>query len=87
MTFLSHALAYTPFIDSLQATWPDASAYWMWLLAPLVIAISLVYRGTKVRHLADLPKAASWLALQIVLVMAGAAAALYGIHYFFIRAV
>ncbi len=59
----------------------------MWLLVPLVVAISVVYRGTKVKRLAELPKSAGWLAVQIIVVMVVAAGALYGIHYFFIRAV
>ena len=73
-------LAYRPFIDSLEPVFPDAYKYWLWLLVPLVVAISIVYKCMKVRTLRRLPWEASKMSLQIIVAMALAAAALYYMH-------
>ncbi len=77
--------AYRPFIDSIQAIAPDITAYWLWLLLPLVVAIALVYKTTKVHSMRELPWAAAKMSLQIVLYMALAAISLWGITALAVR--
>jgi len=78
-------LAYRPFIDPVETLAHNSSEYWLWLLIPLVIAISVVYRGTKVRELRELPIAAAKLSFQILVIMAGLAVGLYGLYFFVIH--
>lgn len=73
------AADYTPFVNSLQAVWPNISAYWLWSIIPLVIAICIVYKGTKVEDLRQLPWAAGKLTLIVLFVMVIGAAGLYGL--------
>lgn len=77
---MSHLLA-TLFINSLQALWPRADNYQPWAVVPLVAAISIVYKGTKLPDLHDLPWAATKLTLQILVVMVVAAVLLFGLVY------
>lgn len=77
--------AYRPFIDSIQAIAPNITAYWLLLLLPLVVAIALVYKGTKVYSVRELPWAAAKMSFQIVLYMTLAAAGLWGITALAIR--
>lgn len=77
--------AYRPFIDSIQAVTPNITAYWLWLLLPLVIAIAVVYKGTKVHSVRELPWAATKMSLQIVLYMALAAFGLWGVTMLAVR--
>ena len=51
--------------------------YWLWLLIPLVVVISIVYKTIKLRDLSKLPAQAASLAAQIVVFMILAAAALW----------
>lgn len=74
-------LAYRPFIDSMHGLFPFMTDYWLWLLVPLVLAISLVYKTTRVTFLYELPRAMLRMALQIVAVMILLAVALYGIYF------
>lgn len=79
---------YTPLINSLQSLWPAAGDYTLWAVLPLVIAISIVYKATKVRELRDLPRAAAKLSGLVLISMGLAAAGLYGLvwalnHYWF----
>lgn len=79
MSFTFTMLAYRPFIDSIQETLPNLTAYWLFLLLPLVVGISLVYKTTKVENLQKLAWEASKMSFQIVIYMALAAAGLWGI--------
>lgn len=69
----------TLFIHSLQHLWPEAENYYLWGVVPLVIAISIVYKGTKVTKVRELPLEATKLAIQILVVMVLAAVLLYGV--------
>jgi hypothetical protein len=50
--------------------------YWPWLLLPLCVAVAVVYKSIKCRHMRQVPKEAGVLTLYILGGMAGAAAAL-----------
>lgn len=76
---------YRPFIDSIQAIAPNITAYWLWLLLPLVAAIALVYKGTKVHSVRELPWAATKMSLQIVFYMALAAVGLWALTALAVR--
>lgn len=79
-----HLLAttpYVPFFNSVQAIWPEAGDYWLWAVIPLAFAISLVYKGTKVTHVRELPWAATKLTTIVLFVMTLTAGALYGLVY------
>ena len=65
-------LGFRPFLDPLPM-----DRYWMLLLLPLVIGISVVYKTIKVDRLEKLPREASVLAAQIVAFMVMAAVALW----------
>lgn len=43
--------------------------YWLWLVVPLVLAISVVYKGTRVDRLNKLPREAAVMSAQILLLM------------------
>ena len=73
-------LAFTPLIDPLTAIYPGMDRYWLLLLIPLVIVICLVYKGTRVRDIKDLPKAAAIMVGQVFIVMTVAALVIYGVY-------
>lgn len=68
---ISPQLAYRPFLEPLPV-WD----YWIWLLLPLVFAISVVYKSVRVESMRRVPLEAVRLMLWIVVAMAIAAAAL-----------
>lgn len=74
LTASLHALTlgYRPLLDPIPV-----DDYWLVLLAPLVLAISVVYKAIKLDDLAQLPRQAIHLAGQIVAFMIMAAAALW----------
>jgi hypothetical protein len=72
-------LAYRPFIDTLENGIHGADAIQIYLVIPLVIGISIIYKGTKVANLRDLPRHAAIMTGQIFVVLIIAAIALYGI--------
>jgi len=78
-------LAFTPLYDPLFALYPGMSDYWLWLVIPLVVAISVVYKGTRVQSLKTLPKEAAIMSAQIVLVMAFAAVVLAGGYWMYLK--
>lgn len=80
-------LAYKPFVDSVQAIWPNLHAYWLFLAVPLVVGISVVYKTTKVRNLKALPRQAALMSLQILVAMILTAIGLFFLHYYWIRIV
>lgn len=65
-------LGFRPFLDPLPI-----DRYWMLLLLPLVVGISVVYKTIKVDRLEKLPREAAVLAAQIVAFMIMAAVALW----------
>jgi hypothetical protein len=73
-------LAFMPLYDPLSALFPGLDNYWLALLIPLVIAICIVYKGTRIRDIKDLPKAATIMTIQVLLVMTLAAFVIYGVY-------
>lgn len=57
-------LAYTPLLDPI-----DANGVWWFLLPPLALLVSLVYKALRVRNLRDLPVQVLVMTFQIVLAM------------------
>lgn len=66
-------LSYTPFLDPIPI-W--SNMVWPWLLLPLAIAVSLVYKSIKCGSMRQVPREAAVIAVWIVLGMVAAAAAL-----------
>jgi len=66
-------LAYRPFLDPIPV-WPDA--VWPWLLIPLCVAVSLVYKAIKCGSMKEVPREAAVITVWIILGMIGAAIAL-----------
>jgi hypothetical protein len=62
---------YRPFIDPLPIY-----AYWYWLLLPLCLLFSIVYKAVKCESMADVPKQALNITFWILFGMACAAAGL-----------
>lgn len=62
-------LAFTPFYDPLPALFPGMSDYWLWLVVPLVVAVSVVYKCTRLEDLRKLPQQAGIMSLQVLVVM------------------
>jgi len=65
-------LAYRPFLDPLPL-----ESWWMVLLVPLVLGISVTYKTIKIDDLSQLPRQATFLFLQIIVFMVLAAAGLW----------
>jgi hypothetical protein len=78
-------LAYTPFLEPLELVVPNLSNYWLVLLFPLLISISVVYRATKTYSIKLLPREALKLTLQIVAIMIAAAIVLNGLYFVITR--
>ncbi|HVX84554.1 MAG TPA: hypothetical protein VH253_07035 [Phycisphaerae bacterium] len=66
-------LAFTPLIDPLTALFPHMDSFWLWLVVPLVIAISIIYKGTRMENLRKLPSHVFIMSFQILIVMIAAA--------------
>jgi len=66
------AAVYRPFLEPLRL-----DSYWLLLMMPLAIAISVAYKAIKLDDLAHLPREATFLAVQIIAFMAMAAASLW----------
>ena len=69
-------LAWRPFLDPIPI-W--SNAVWPWLLLPLTIAVSLVYKSIKCRTMRQVPREATGIAVWIVLGMVIAAVVLAGV--------
>jgi hypothetical protein len=80
-------LAFTFLYDPLTAILPGMSNYWLWLVLPLLLAISIVYKGTRVEDLRRLPGQSLIMTFQILMVMAAAAVLLDGLYWFMTRVV
>ena len=68
-----HQLAYIPFLEPLDLS--DGAL--LFLLIPLVVIITTVYKAIKLEDLSQLPRQALWLSLQIVVFMILMAAVLW----------
>ena len=72
MTPLTPLLAYTPFMDPLKV-WD----YWPWLLLPLCLGVSIVYKSVREESMSRVPTEALKATFWIVAGMAAAAAGLF----------
>ena len=59
---------YTPFIDPMPI-----HDFWFWLLLPLCLLFSIVYKSVKCEHVRQIPKAALSITFFILAGMAAAA--------------
>ena len=82
---LLHTLAFTPLFDPISALYPNMDEYWLFLVIPLLIAISIVYKGTRIQHLHTLPREAIIMTTQIIVLMTVAATALWGLYWVAVR--
>ena len=71
-TALHGLLAYSPLREPIPV-----DRFWLLLLLPLILVISVVYKTIKIDDLSKLPRQAATLAVQIVAFMILAAAALW----------
>jgi hypothetical protein len=65
-------LAWTPFLHPLPV-WD----YWLWLLIPLTIGVSVVYKSMKCANMARVPREAAQISVLILLGMTAAALLLW----------
>lgn len=65
-------LAWRPFLDPIHL-----EGYWMWLIVPLVVAITIVYKAIKLEDLSYLPREVAKLSAQIIAFMFLTAALLW----------
>jgi hypothetical protein len=63
-------LAYRPFLDPLPV-WDNSR--WPWLLLPLCLAVSLVYKSIRCRSMKEVPKETLQITVTIIAGMAAAA--------------
>jgi hypothetical protein len=68
--------AWTPFLDPIPV-WADS--VWPWLLLPLAVAVSIVYKSIKCRSMRQVPREATVITVWIILGMIAAAIALAGV--------
>ena len=71
-SFLGSLSAYTPFISPL----PGVAAGWYLTLPPLCVAVAVVYKAIKCRHVSQIPREAAGTAAWIFFGLIGAGAAL-----------
>ena len=74
-------LAWIPLIDPLYSVLPHLSHYWLALVVPVTLIISLVYQAVRRPDRPGLTVATFWLSLKILLGMAAVSAAIYGLYY------
>jgi hypothetical protein len=67
-------LAYVPFVYPLPI-WD----YWPWLIVPLCLGVSIVYKSVKCQHMRMVPKEALQIFVWILVGMVAAAGALAGV--------
>lgn len=68
--------AWQPFLDPIPV-W--GNAVWPWLLLPLALAVSVVYKSIKCRSMQQVPREAAVITLWIIIGMVAAAVALAGV--------
>ena len=69
-------LAWAPFLDPIPV-W--SNAVWPWLLLPLTLGVSIVYKSVKCRTMRQVPREAAVIATLIILGMIAAAVVLAGV--------
>lgn len=74
-------LAYTPLVTPLPV-WD----YWAWLIIPLCVAVSVVYKTIKCRYVWQIPREALFITVWILLSMAGVAIGLQVVYWLMVRA-
>ncbi|HMO25061.1 MAG TPA: hypothetical protein PKB10_02220 [Tepidisphaeraceae bacterium] len=74
MSFLP--LAYTPFVDGLPV-WD----YWIWLIVPMIVGVSIVYKCVKCATMREVPKQATIIGVMIALGLLAAAIALAAVTW------
>jgi hypothetical protein len=67
---ITSMLAYRPFLDPLPVWQP---ARWPWLLLPLCIGVSIVYKCARCKDMSRVPRETATIAIMILLGMAAAA--------------
>ena len=67
-------VGYRPFLDPLWGAW--SNGVWPFLLIPLCLAVSIVYKSIKCRSMRDVPRQAAAITLWIILGMIFAGAVL-----------
>jgi len=72
VTLLPIILGWRPLIEPLPLDDP-----WLWLMIPLVLSVSIVYKAIKLEDMSKLPRQALELTSQFILLMALAAAILW----------
>jgi hypothetical protein len=65
-------LAYTPFIDPI-----NVHSTWFWMLIPLSLGVSIVYKALRVGDMKQYPKQVLAMTTQIVIVMVALGIASY----------
>ena len=78
-------LAFVPLYDPLPAIYPGLSDHWLWTVLPLAVAISVVYKTTRLEKLADLPRETAIMTAQLLLVMLFAALVLACGYWAYLR--
>jgi hypothetical protein len=78
-------LAFVPLYDPLPALFPNYDEYWLWLVVPLVVAISIVYKGTRIEKLRRLPWETVVMSVQILALMVVASIMLGAAYWAAIR--
>jgi hypothetical protein len=78
-------LAFIPLYDPLPALLPNMDEYWLWLVVPLVVAISVVYKGTRIEKLRRLPWDTCVMSVQILMLMVVASIVLGAAYWAAIR--
>jgi hypothetical protein len=69
---LASMLAYTPFLQPLPV-WD----YWLWLLVPLTVGFSIIYKSIKCAKMSQVPREAAQISVMILISMAAAAVVLW----------
>jgi hypothetical protein len=72
LSAFAQGLAWTPLLEPMPL-----DDYWLFLLIPLAIAISVVYKAIRMDRLDPLPRNAAYMAAQILVFLVAAAAVLW----------
>lgn len=72
--------SYRPFVTPLPV-WD----YWVWLLIPLCVAVSIVYKTIKCRYVRQIPREALFITLWIIAAMIGVGAGVWLTYKIFVE--
>ncbi len=72
--------SYTPLLQPLPL-WD----YWVWLIIPLCVAVSVVYKTIKCQHVHQIPREAAGITLWIITAMIGVAAGVWLTYMVFVQ--